>query len=176
MKRTEPFYFKFDKINEMLKKDPKHTSENICKCMLEAGFQVNDTFVAVCDEENETYVGIYPSQCWAGFEARTSGRKYYIEETKRLMRNDDYDEDYYWERTGDTLKRITECITVDYDSVKKTVFVEEYMWTIENCPSEEELDADLIEKIITLRYFGSFSYLSGSYAFDYDEIINKSNK
>ncbi len=95
MKRTEPFYVKFDKINEMLKNTTDHTTSNVYKMMLEAGFQVNDTFVAVCDEENGTYAGIYPNQSWAESESRGN----HIEGTKRLMKDDDYDEEYYWEIT-----------------------------------------------------------------------------
>lgn len=170
MTRTEPFYKKFDKINEMLKNTTDHTPENVCKMMLEAGFQVNDTFVAVCDEENGTYAGIYPNQSWAKFEARGK----YVEGTKRLMKDDDYDEEYYWEITGDTLKVIEEIgevelwMPVEYDSIKKTIWVEPFMFTINNCPSEEQLDPDLINEAIDCDDSGVYPF--GSITIDYNEI------
>ena len=171
MTRTEPFYIKFDKINEMLKNTTDHTTRNVCKMMLEAGFQVNDTFVAVCDEENGTYAGIYPNVEWAKSEAREGN---HIEGTKRLMKDDDYDEEYYWEITGDTLKVIEEIggvelwRPVEYDSIKKTIWFEPFMFTINNCPSEEQLDPDLIDKAMDLKESGIWCL--GSYAIDYNEI------
>ena len=154
----------------MLKNTTDHTPENVCKMMLEAGFQVNDTFVAVCDEENGTYAGIYPNQSWAKFEARGK----YVEGRKRLMKDDDYDEEYYWEITGDTLKTIEKIgevelfMPVEYDSVKKTIWIEEYMLTIDNCPSEEELDPDLINEAIDCDDSGVYPF--GSITIDYNEI------
>lgn len=85
----------FVRINDMLKRDPEHTTENICRCMLEAGFQVNDTFVAVCDEKNFTYAGIYPNRSVAESEAKG---KYYVEQEKRLVKDSFYEDDYEWER------------------------------------------------------------------------------
>lgn len=172
MTRTEPFYKKFDKINEMLKNTTDHTPENVCKMMLEAGFKVNDTFVAVCDEENETYAGIYPNVEWAKSEARGN----YVEGRKRLKYLEKYDE-YYWETTLNTLETIAEVgeyvkyellMPVEYDSVKKTIWIEEYMLTIDNCPSEEELDADLINEAIILKESGIYPF--GSITIDYNEI------
>lgn len=173
MTRTEPFYKKFDKINEMLKNTTDHTPTNVCRMMLEAGFQVNDTFVAVCDEENETYVGIYPNVEWAKSEARGN----YVEGTKRLMNDGD---DYDWEIVLDTLKTIEEIgevellMPVEYDSVKKTIWIEEFMITIDNCPSEEELDAYLINEVILIH--DSDSFIPGSYTINYDEIEEVKNE
>ena len=171
MTRTEPFYKKFNKINEMLKNTTDHTPTNVCRMMLEAGFQVNDTFVAVCDEENWTYAGIYPNVEWAKSEARGN----YVEGTKRLKYLEKYDE-YYWETTLNTLETIAEVgelkyellMPVEYDSVKKTIWIEEYMLTIDNCPSEEELDADLINEAIILKESGIYPF--GSITIDYNEI------
>ena len=174
MTRTEPFYKKFDKINEMLKNTTDHTPTNVCRMMLEAGFQVYDTFVAVCDDENWTYLGIYPNVEWAKSEAKGN----YVEGTKRLLVGEIGD--YYWETTRDTLKTIAEIgkyellMPVEYDSIKKTIWIEEYMLTIENCPSEEELDADLINEVILLEYNGLFP--SGSYTINCDEIEEVKNK
>ena len=88
---------KFNKVNELLKKTTDHTINNVSKLMLESGFNLNDTFVAVCDEENETYIGIYPNQSLAELEVSTLGCKCYIEGTKRLLKDEDFCDEYYWE-------------------------------------------------------------------------------
>lgn len=168
MKRTEPFYVKFDKIKEMLKNTTDHTPNNVCKMMLEAGFQVNDTFVAVCDEENWTYVCLCPNKEWAKSEAMG---KYYVEEPKRLKQDGD---DYYWESVLGTLKTIEEIekdellLPVEYDSIKKTIWIEEFMMTIDNCPSEEELDPELINEALYFKDSGVYPF--GSITFNYPTI------
>lgn len=86
---------KFSKINEMLKTTTDQSINNISKLMLKSGFNLNDTFVAVCDEKNETYIGIYPNQSLA--ELEVSGSKYHIEGTKRLLKDEDFCDEYYWE-------------------------------------------------------------------------------
>ena len=88
---------KFKKINEMLKNTTDHSINNISKLMLESGFSLNDTFVAVCDVENETYIGIYPNRSLAELEVSTLGCNYHIEGTKRLLKDEDFCNEYYWE-------------------------------------------------------------------------------
>ena len=89
---------KFDKINEMLKNTNDHSINNVSKLMLESGFNFNDTFVSVCDEENETYIGIYPNRSLAELEVSTLvGCKYHIEGTKRIIKDEDFSDEYYWE-------------------------------------------------------------------------------
>ena len=87
---------KFNKVNELLKNTTDHSINNVSKLMLESGFTINDTFVAVCGE-NETYIGIYPNQSLAELEVSTLGCKCYIEGTKRLLKDEDFCDEYYWE-------------------------------------------------------------------------------
>lgn len=88
---------KFNKINELLKKTTDHSINNISKLMLESGFTLNDTFVAVCNEENETYIGIYPNKNLAEVEVSTLDCNYHIEGTKRLLKDEDFCNEYYWD-------------------------------------------------------------------------------
>ena len=87
---------KFNKVNELLKNTTDHSINNVIKLMLESGFKINDTFVAVCGE-NETYIGIYPNQSLAELEVSSLGCEYYIEATKRLLKDEDFCDEYYWE-------------------------------------------------------------------------------
>ena len=70
-----------------------------------------------------------------------------------------------------TIEKIGEVelfMPVEYDSVKKTIWIEEYMLTIDNCPSEEQLDPDLINEAIDCDDSGVYPF--GSITIDYNEI------